>query len=132
MATCSTTVYHVRTRDTYVSLVVSRVIFGETVLLVIGWGWLPRTAVIPTFGKPKNCHCGYNEEQCHNVGNVRVDVMLDTGSAVSLLHHKEAKMMNIHQILHSSPSIDYTHPLGSHYHSSPVLKGQCVDIQTMQ
>ena len=117
---------------TYVSLVVSRVMLGETVLQVVGWGWLPRTAVIPTLDKPKNSNCGYNEEQCHNVGNVRVDVMLDTGSAVSLLHHKEAKMMNIYQVLHSSPSIDYTHPLGSHYHSSPVLKGQCVDIQTMQ
>ena len=34
-------------------------------------------------------------------GNVRVEVVLDTGSAVSLLHHKEAKMMNT---LHGSPS----------------------------
>ena len=66
------------------------------------------------------------------MGNVIVEVMLDTGSAISLLHHKEAKMMNIHQVLQSSPFIDYTHPQGNHYHSSPVLKGQCVGITAMQ
>ena len=78
--------------------------FGETVLQVIGWGWLPRTAVIPSLGKPKNSHCGYNEEKIPQCENVRVEVMLDTGSAVSLLHHKEAKMMNIYQVSHGSPS----------------------------
>ena len=40
------------------------------------------------------------------VGNVNVEVMLDTGSAVSLLRHKEAALMETCPLLSGSPFIE--------------------------
>ena len=49
---------------------------------------LPGAVVIPV-SKPTTGHCGHSEEQCHSDqwdgGGVAVEIMLDTGSAVSLL-----------------------------------------------
>lgn len=40
------------------------------------------------------------------VGNVRVEVILDTGSAVSLVCCKEARLMNTHQAAQGTPAIE--------------------------
>ena len=48
------------------------------------------------------------------VGNVQVEVILDTGSAVSLLCHKEARLMNIHQASQGRPAIELITNLREH------------------
>ena len=63
-------------------------------------GRLPEAEVIFTISKPTS-HCGYIEKQCHStvimgeVGNVTVEILLDIGSAVSVLYHHK-KTINTH------------------------------------
>ena len=76
---------------------------GELVCREIARGRLPGTAVVPV-SKPTISHRGYVATERNNatvitgrVGEVTVEIMLDTGSTVSLLRHKEADSMNTHQ-----------------------------------
>ena len=53
------------------------------------------------------------------VGEVAVEIMLDTGSTVSLLRRKEADSMNTHQDV---PQFSWSLPQGSRYLLSVVSK----------
>ena len=89
LATYGTIARHIRTR--YIaSLVVNKVMAGGIAHRETNRGWLLGAAVVPATSNPSTSHYGYSEEQLQGkVGNVNVEVMLDTGSAVSLLRHKE-------------------------------------------
>ena len=73
-----------------------------------GQGRLPEAVVIPV-SKPTTGHCDHSEEQCHSdqwdSGGVAVEIMLDIGSAVSLLRHTEALSMNIYKASPTCSSI---------------------------
>ena len=66
------------------------------------------------------------------VGNVQVEVILDTGSAVSLLCHKEARLMNIYQASQGRPAIELITNLGEHLPVMGCVKALIQMIDTFQ